>query len=333
MTTDMLSLVEKTPLEKKELLVSSTSSKTKGEEDFDLLKRVFKWGVRKSEIWYPEPNIQKLTESNKFQGVVRQDTGELLGVVQEGYECVQNDTILEMIKPSILDGDLEVKDWYVKNYGATNFIKVESKNEKFVEGDPSPLKYGLTCKWGHGGSNGISFLPYLGRLLCNNGMSTDGIFEPFYFKHSSNVHNNMYSITKSIYDKLVAMDKNVDIALETFKKYSDKNLDEKTCQDVFVKLYAQNLNMKVEDMKKKMTPRQNTVFTKAHIHFVDTLEKYIRDFDKVNGWVLYNALTDVISNPENEDREKTKLKRLTRNNTMERKINSANKIVKELCAA
>ena len=223
--------------------------------------------------------------NDNYIACVRNDIGKVVGMVKPTYNIVQNEKVMDMIDNVLCKHNVSLKKHVVKNNKNiyTNF----QTNEPLAVKEGDNISYGINFNWGHGGANSLSILPYLGRLLCNNGMSTEGIFSPIKFKHFSiNTVDRIKDVVKNVFEKLVAGTKD---KIEFYRKLDEKQFSYNDSAIEFINIYK---TLKGEPN----SPRKEYIFQEARRNFHTAYRKeYNLNKGRDSMWTAYNACTHFIT--------------------------------------
>ena len=299
---------------------------TETQSNFEIVKNYFDWDVKKRDIFIKNPNSKEMSHIRNFQAVCRVDNDTTLGLVGKNYSVVNNNTILNILKPFIENKSLAVSSYISDKKGAVNYINLDYPEQIDIKNDPSPLKFGLSCIWGHGGQRGLFFLPYLGRLTCQNGMSTEGIFKSFSYKHSLNLPSRIPVIRQLLKSKLENLNSNVAKIINQVNTYQNIKMEQIDFAVAYKKYFVLDRNINKEESQKDLSTTQQTYFNKEKFTFTNLVDKYNNEFEQKTLWSAYNAFTEMITQPENKNPKKHQLKLITRNNNIERKLNIAKNV-------
>ena len=319
-------------------IINENTIKNKNQENkcFNSLKQKLNWSVKCtpifSQLTTKDGDVACYTPLEDFTAITKKDDPhKVFGITTKKYHPVQNSTILEMLSDLKNNHNLSLKDYHISDKKiVTNF---STNNQIQVSGDPSPIELGLACAWGHGGLSGISFLPYLGRLHCLNGISTLGNFKSFSLKHTKGIVENLPKTVHYIAANLEKMREALKGAEKLFNEFSSKNLNSNTSND-HERNKAVNLLLHELFSPNRETIRDDDAFHNKITFVQQKIDEYSTLFGKESIWAFYNAFTDLISNygrnPKEENSAQIRLKQ--HNPVTKRKLDTIHKFCIKLAS-
>ena len=158
-------------------------------------------------------------------------------------------------------------------------------------------------------------MPYLGRLLCNNGMSTAGHFKPLIIKHSSGLKHSK----QEMFERLVAYTKEITNQSLEIGDFYNKWKSTKVNNKQAIELFKNSYYLQKENKNK----REQSIFEDNLNDFLNALPHCL---EGVSLWEVYNSLTRNITHNKKYDRNKNKENLLTFNKTTFDKLDRANKV-------
>ena len=301
-------------------------TETKSNCSFELVKNYFDWNIEKKDLFVKSMEEDNLWPVLNFKGICRSDNNRTLGIVQKNYSVINNDIILKTLEPYIKNDILEISSYTSDKGGAVNYINLMHPEQIKTKNDPSPLRFGLSCIWGHNGHKGISFLPFLGRLLCNNGMSTEGIFNPFSYKHSLNLPSKIPFIRQLLNTKLKNLNSNVEKIINQAEAYQKHEMSFDMNILAYKNYYLLSRNMSPKYFENEMSNTQFTYLHNEKATFKSLVISYQDELKQNSLWATYNAFTQMITQPDVKNSKKQQLKLITRNTNIEKKLNIAKNV-------
>lgn len=119
------------------------------------------WEVYKTE----EIEVNGIS-TKRFNGVVRADTEEVLGIVSPKYKVVQNDEIFDLAQ--YFSSVATVESAGSIQGGRKNYLLLHSDSFRATHNDP--MQNYMALFWGHDGTSSITVKPTSIRVVCKNTM-------------------------------------------------------------------------------------------------------------------------------------------------------------------
>ena len=136
------------------------------------------------------------TYPSKFHATVREDTQEVLGVVNKNYQIVQNEELFEIA--NALDNS-KVETAGTLFNGAQSYILMKD-GEWAINGNDEMHEY-LCLMNSHNGTLSLSALPTSVRVVCNNTLSwaiSEGKQRMIKLKHSGDMNTKIQGLTDAL---------------------------------------------------------------------------------------------------------------------------------------
>jgi phage/plasmid-like protein (TIGR03299 family) len=244
------------------------------------------WVVGKKEI--------QLVENSKmldgWVATVREDTGEPLGVVGDGYEVVQNAEAFSFLDSLLQDGIMKYESAFALKGGTKVCMLARMPSvDEVAEGDKQ-LRYVL-LQTSHDGTSALNFMPTSVRVVCANTlrMALADKQHLFSIRHTAQLRDKLDKARLYIsqFDKQYTLFRDKAQVLAT-RKYSR---DE-------AKAYIDTLFPEVEDAedrKRAATIRERKV---GEVRNALQLERNSLPSIKGSWWALFNAVTDATDHKE-----------------------------------
>ena len=104
--------------------------------------------------------------TERFNGVVREDTAEVLGIVSPKYKVIQNDEIFDLAQ--YFSSVATVESAGSIQGGRKNYLLLHSDSFEATHNDP--MENYMALFWGHDGTSSITIKPTGIRVVCKNTM-------------------------------------------------------------------------------------------------------------------------------------------------------------------
>jgi len=150
-----------------------------------------------------------ITESGKSvvgkKAIVRQDTGEILGVVSDKYKLVKHQELLNAMH-SVIEGlGVEDQQLHLCKRGAVMFLKFYVPNLIWEPKVGDTVRFGLQVFNSYDCSLPVGVLLIGEVLRCSNGMSAPETMTSFFLKHYGNL--DLGEVRRKANDVLYKVDK------------------------------------------------------------------------------------------------------------------------------
>ena len=140
-----------------------------------------------------------LTEPSKFYATVRDDTSEVLGVVNKNYKIVQNSELFE-IADSLPNAKVETAGTLFN--GAQSYILMKDDEFEVTSGNGGDEMHEYLCLMNsHNGTLSLSALPTSIRVVCNNTLSwaiSQGSQRMIKLKHTGDIGAKIFSLKAAL---------------------------------------------------------------------------------------------------------------------------------------
>jgi hypothetical protein len=257
--------------------------------------------VAKQSLYYVDPTSRDLRprEAGQF-GIVRQDTGSMLGVVSESYGLVTHRQALEPALDLLAGAGFAFKHVALKNDGARLVIEaVNIQNEIVINGDAHFPKIQLVNSYDKSTSIKFNFGFY--RLACLNGMMVNN--EDFNFNFSTRHHSDADN-TVDRWKKAILNEEWIEqyrMALEILNKPIDRQKAVEVLGLVFD-----------ADLKKNPLENRN-VKRAAHLMVYGSGQAHDPS-RRLTAWDVYNGVTETLRESIDKSNSKNEADRLMRAN-------------------
>ena len=132
---------------------------------------------------------------SKFNATVRQDTSEVLGVVNKNYKIVQNSELFE-IADSLPNAKVETAGTLFN--GAQSYVLMKDDEFEVTSGNGGDEMHEYLCLMNsHNGTLSLSALPTSIRVVCNNTLSwaiSEGSQRMIKLKHTGDMKDKIFSL-------------------------------------------------------------------------------------------------------------------------------------------
>lgn len=184
------------------------------------------------------------TESgNVIEGrkaIVREDTGDVLGLVSDKYKLVRHEEVLRSIYQVVPGLNLKESSRSLCKNGAVMFTKffMEGNGRKEMKvGDI--VKFGIEVFNSYNGSLPVGVVLIAERLKCSNGMVVPETITRFAVKHYGGL--DLGEVRRKSVDVLA----NVDSVFNRWKQWNETDVDEQSVKTLFSKLFGNRLREKL----------------------------------------------------------------------------------------
>lgn len=241
-------------------------------------------------------NTVKITVPNKY-ATVREDNGEILGIVGNDYKVLQNTEAFEFFDGIIGDKYAMFETAGALGNGNRVFMTAKLPTDIIVANDDVVNKYLLLCN-SHDGSKGVEIMFTPIRVVCNNTLTAalrSTTQMKFKIKHTENMKQRFDEAQKV----LGIVHKASTELSEIFNIFANT-----TFRDEDFEKMVQELFPVVEEEKSIRTKNiQRSI--ERYYNIGPGQEKYVG-----TKWGAYNAITGYLQNVKEFSNEETKMKSL-----------------------
>ncbi len=241
------------------------------------------------------------TEPSKFHATVREDTNEVLGVVNKNYKIVQNEELFE-IADSLPDAKVETAGTLFN--GAQSYILMKD-DEWAVNGNDEMHEY-LCLMNSHNGTLSLSALPTSIRVVCNNTLSwaiSEGSQRMIKLKHTGDIDAKILSLKDALEEW-----KNHKTAFRgAVQQLGSKRWNAQEIQTFWMECYEM-FEGTVPTARSSYTQEEHNSRKKAMTvmqGFTETFDKEVREFGRDSAWLAANAVTNWLQHKKRRTIEAT----------------------------
>lgn len=236
------------------------------------MDNIFNFPVQLQPILTKNPIPGLSEEIGGRKAVVRQDTGNVLGIVSDKYELLEHKDVIESFRAALNGMDYQEKIQLDRNGGVMfakyklNAVQVEVK-----KGDLVALQF--IVKNSYDGTNALQIRLGAYRLVCSNGM----VIGKDYFTYSQK-HIGKNIDIKALSDKIAMLSESFQGTLPVMQEMSRREISDISIDAMF-SIKTTKLPQYVVDLAR---------------------EEYLKENDKTV-WGYYNSLTSIISHNLKKD--------------------------------
>jgi phage/plasmid-like protein (TIGR03299 family) len=239
------------------------------------------------------------THPSKFHATVRDDTQEVLGVVNKNYKIVQNKELFE-IADALPNAKVETAGTLFN--GAQSYVLM--KDDEFaVNGNDEMHEY-LCLMNSHNGTLSLSALPTSIRVVCNNTLSwaiSEGTQRMIKLKHTGDMSDKILSLKGALEEwHSHKMD-----FRSTVQRLGRTRWKREEIQSFWMDCYQM---FEGEVPKDSDTDDNHNLRKKAMATFhgwSDTFDKEVQQFGQDSAWIAANAVTNWLQHKKRRTTEAT----------------------------
>ncbi|MDP6583572.1 MAG: DUF932 domain-containing protein, partial [Anaerolineales bacterium] len=242
-----------------------------------------------------------VTESSKFHATVREDTNEILGVVNKNYKIVQNSELFE-IADALPNAKVETAGTLFN--GAQSYILMKD-DEWAVNGNDEMHEY-LCLMNSHNGTLSLSALPTSIRVVCNNTLSwaiSEGSQRMIKLRHKGDMSDKI----ESLKDALGEWHKHKTAFRGAVKHLGRTRWTAEQIQEFWLESY-QMIEGEIPNGRSSYTQEEDNRRIKAMATiqgFTETFDKEVREFGQDSAWLAANAVTNWLQHKKRRTTEAT----------------------------
>ena len=293
--------------------------------------------TEKTDIHF-DTQIDGLKKTNTHKGIIRTDTGELLGLHGKVYQDVKIQDI-EYILDSLKE-KMTISNVLLMNNGSRLYVTATVDENEVTSGDT--IKRQLHLYNSHDGSTSLGVFFTDKRMACMNEL---GLFtgshaktaiengQGLKMKHTANVRRFAHSITR----RLDLENQRFKQSIDEYKLMSNTAFKAGDCEKILLEVYGDKINNKTIQDHKYATPREKTYRDLKEYRDIVNLTQYGQGLSLTNGETVYkffNAVTEYethFSGTAKKNKNEIKLNSLYHGVTAQR-INKARKACLALCS-
>src|SRR3989304_425621 len=231
----------------------------------------------------------EIKEVDDFKAVIRQDTGEVLGIRKQKYTPYQNKDAFKVLDPFIGEGKAV---WHTAGVlGKGERVWIQAKLPGYIEVTKNDIieKYFLLVN-SHNGSTGIKLLFSPQRVVCQNTLQMALVSGQSSIMNIKHTKNHEIKIKQAL--KVLGL---VEKIAEDFENDAKKMYEFKM-SDADIDAYLADIINITKEAKDKVELYKD----KSYIRYRDYLEGGVgTDIPGVKGslWGAYNGVTESIDHP------------------------------------
>lgn len=216
------------------------------------------------EVFHGDVTNKSPLLTKNYKAIVRQDTGDLISIMNDTYKTVRNS---EIIMPLIEELNLLDTSWFLDSshsFVENNSMRLQVTFPELIFHDGrSDVSLSLFLHNSYDGSVGVRMFWGAIRAICKNGMIFGEVLSKFYGKHTMGLNiSNLHEQVEASYEKIPVIKHRIE----------------------------QLLNEKVTDaLRQQIENRLGKKITK----YIETQED--ENKKAKNLWVLYNIITYYVS--------------------------------------
>ena len=293
----------------------------------DILTSAGAWfNTEKTDIHF-DTQINGLQRTASHKGIIRTDTGDLLGLHGTGYQDVKIQDI-EYILESLSD-KMTISNVLTMNNGARLYVTATVDENEITSGDT--VRRQLHLYNSHCGSTALGCFFSDRRMVCMNEL---GIFtgstasaaisqgQGLKMRHTRNVRNFAHSLVK----RIDIENQRFQESIQDYKLMANTAFKKGDAEKILLKVYGDKINDKTRTYQdlKEYAPIQRLVNTGTGVELTNGATM----------WRFYNALTEYethFSGTAKKNKQEIKFNSKYHGVTKNR-INKARESVLELCA-
>lgn len=210
-------------------------------------------------------------EIPKRKGVMRTDTGAVLGIATDKYALLPHAAVVDGFRAAMGSEEIQEQIQVTKG-GAHLYYKIGLPNVKVEVSKGDFVSLMLIAKNSYDGSHSLQVLMGAFRLVCSNGMIVGKKFVEFNHKH---VGNDMTLKVEALRSQVEAYKEIFRSTAPTMRKMSDTKLEENT-----------------NSLRGEMFDNQHVALPEYLL--TEAFDEYVRAGDP-SAWGYYNAMTYAIT--------------------------------------
>ena len=241
------------------------------------------------------------TLPSKFHATVRDDTNEVLGVVNKNYKIVQNSELFE-IADALPNAKVETAGTLFN--GAQSYVLMKD-DEWAVNGNDEMHEY-LCLMNSHNGTLSLSALPTSIRVVCNNTLSwaiSQGSQRMIKLKHTGDISAKILSLK----DALEEWKEHKTVFRSTVQQLGTKRWTSEEIQSFWMECY-QMFEGEVPTARSSYTEEEYSTRKKAMSTmntFSRTFDQEVLQFGQDSAWLAANAVTNWLQHKKRRTTEAT----------------------------
>ena len=227
------------------------------------------------------------TWTEDYQGVIREDTEEVLGVVSPRYKPLQNHEVFDLAQ--YFSSVATVESAGSIQGGRRNYLLLHSDSFEATSNDL--MERYMALIWGHDGKISLTVRPTSIRVVCKNTMDMvlNSTTESLSIRHSGDLEEKISEARRVISEY-----KRTGTLFETYVKHlANQPINNDQLRRFFYDVY----NRYWEQIPTNpQTEKEDTAFTKAATtitNWEDTFEEETKDISP-SPWLAVNAVTNYI---------------------------------------
>ena len=294
----------------------------------DILTSAGAWfDTAKTDIHF-DTKINGLQRTASHKGIIRTDTGDLLGLHGTGYQDVKIEQIAEILET--LSDKMTISNVLLMNNGARLYVTATVDENEVTTGDT--IRRQLHLYNSHDGSTALGCFFSDRRMICMNEL---GVFtgstasaaisqgRGLKMRHTRNVRQFAASLVKRIDIENQRFEKSI----QDYKLMANTAFKQGDAEKILLKVYGDKINDKTRTYTdlKEYSPIQRIVNTGTGVELCKGATM----------WRVYNALTEYethFSGTAKKNKQEIKFNSKYHGITKTR-INKARETVLEMCAA